>query len=186
MSVKLRFNLARDLFETFPEIRKDLSAEPDDQPSLDFMSELTVSTTPENAVTFCAYLLPRREAVWWGHQCLSQLPENLMPEDLEFMKFAEDWVRQPEDAQRILALNAAMDVDDKTPAVWLSLAAGWSGGSMVADEMSPLPPPPYMTAKAVNIAILSTLATVDMASRAEFLRNFVDIGAQLATGDSGE
>ncbi len=183
MTVKLRFNLAQDLFDAFPEIREDLTVEPSDKPSLEFVSELTASTTPENAVTFCAYLLPRREAVWWGHQCLSQLPELLLPEDMEFLRLAENWVRQPDEGERKSALNAAMEVDDKSPAVWISLAAGWSGGSMVADDMAPVPPPPHLTAKAVNVALLGTLANVDKTSRREVLRSFVDIGTQLATGE---
>ena len=183
MSVKLRFNLAQDLYEAIPEIREDLSVEPTDQPSLEFMSGLTASTTPENAVTFCAYLLPRREAVWWGFQCVSELPDLLSPQDAEFLQLAENWVRQPEEAERNIALNRAMEVDDKTPGVWVALAAGWSGGSMVADDMSPVPPLPHLTAKAVNIALLSTLAIVDTGSRREILNNFVDIGAQLAVGE---
>ncbi len=183
MSVTLRFNLAQDLYDAFPAIREDLSADPTDQQSLEFMSELTASATPENAVTFCAYLLPRRESVWWGFQCVSLFPEILAPDDPGFLQIAENWVRQPEESERNVALNAAMDVEEKTPAVWIALAAGWSGGSMLAENMSPVPPPSHLTAKAVNIALLSTLAIVDTASRREILKNFVDIGAQLASGE---
>lgn len=183
MTVKLRFNLAQDLFEAFPIIRDDISAEPSDKPSLEYLSELLVSATPENAITFCAYLLPRREAVWWGHQCLSQIPETLLPVDDEHMQLAENWVRQPEEHERVLALNAAMETDPKTPGVWIALAAGWSGGSMVEESMSPVPPPPYLTAKAINAGILGALASMDTLSRSKALKEFVDMGAQLAIGE---
>ncbi|TIW09783.1 MAG: hypothetical protein E5V81_30335, partial [Mesorhizobium sp.] len=38
---------------------------------------LLAGRVPEEAVTFCAYLLPERAAVWWGHECLSHLAELL-------------------------------------------------------------------------------------------------------------
>ncbi len=183
MTVKLRFNLAQDLFEAFPIIRDDISAEPSEMPSLEYLSELLVSPTPENAITFCAYLLPRREAVWWGHQCLIQVPEILLPIDNEHLLLAENWVRQPEEHERVLALNAAMETDPKTPGVWVALAAGWSGGSMVEEGMSPVAPPPYLTAKAINAGILGALASLDTISRSKSLKDFVDMGAQLAVGE---
>ena len=40
---------------------------------------------PEEAITFCAYLLPGRAAVWWAHECLSQLAELLGDRDLELL-----------------------------------------------------------------------------------------------------
>lgn len=183
MSVKLRFNLARDLFNAFPIIREDMSAEPSDKPSLEFLSVLSASPTPEDAVTFCAYLLPRREAVWWGIQCLSQIPDNLSPIDIEHIKLAEAWVRQPEEPERNLALSMAIDCELKTPGVWIALAAGWSGGSMVAEDMNPVPPPPYLTAKAVKAGLLGALAMIEISGRPATLKNFIDIGAKLATGE---
>ncbi len=182
MTINLRFNLAQDLFDTFPEIREDISAEPSDKPSLEYLSELVASATPENAITFCAYLLPRREAVWWGHQCLSQMPDLMSPIDNQHLLLAENWVRQPEEGERVAALNSAMATDPKTPGVWVALAAGWSGGSMVDEGMSPVPPPPFLTAKAINTGILGALADIDTVSRSQVLKSFVDMGEQLATG----
>ena len=183
MPVKLRFNLASDLFEALPEIRRDVSCEPADTPSLEYMAQLTSSQTPENAITFCAYLLPRREAVWWGHQCLSLLPQIQSPTDPDYLQLAENWVRNPEEPERNLALNAASQADPKTPAVWVALAAGWSGGSMVGEDMNPVPPPPFLTAKAINAGLLTALALVDTDSRRELLGQFVSLGSQLAAGN---
>jgi len=183
MTINLRFNLAEDLFEAFPEIHEDMSAEPSDKPSLEYLSELLVSATPENAITFCAYLLPRREAVWWGHQCLSQIPDMMAPVDNEHLILAENWVRQPEEPERVAALNSAMATDPKTPGVWIALAAGWSGGSMVEESMSPVPPPPFLTAKAINTGLLGVLAEIETGVRSQVLKNFVDMGAQIASGE---
>ena len=68
----------------------------------------------------------------------------------------------------------------KTPGVWIALAAGWSGGSMIGPDSVPVTPPPYLTAKAVNAGVLSVLARVDRKERASTLGRFVDMGIRLA------
>ena len=63
---RLRFVTARDLFEAYPVALDETDLEPTDAPSLDFMRALADSGEPEKAIGFCAFLLPRREAVGWG------------------------------------------------------------------------------------------------------------------------
>jgi hypothetical protein len=179
MSARLRFATARELFEAFPSALEDMGASPSDRPSLDFLSDLTTSPTPEDAVTFCAYLLPRRAAVWWGHQCLSRLPDLLAPHDRELLEVVEGWVREPEEERRYAALDAGMSAPAKTPGAWIALAAGWSGGSMAPPGMAPVPPPPFLTARAVNAGVLSALARVALKQRAAVLSACVAMGARL-------
>jgi hypothetical protein len=179
MLQQFQFRTARDVFEAFPVVADDMAAGPSERPPLDFLSDLAASPTPEDAITFCAYLLPRREAVWWGHQCLSSLPEILEEEDHAFLALAENWVREPNDEQRYAALDAGMASPTKTPGAWVALGAGWSGGSMVAADASPVAPPPYLTAKAINAAVLGALARIDVDGRAMMLRTFLEMGVQL-------
>jgi hypothetical protein len=181
MTQRLRFSTARDLFQAFPVALDDMVARPSDRGSLEFLKDLVAGPTPEDAITFCAYLLGLREAVWWGHQCLSLLPERLAPEDLVMMALAEDWVRRPEEDTRTKSLDAGMASRTKTPGVWIALAAGWSGGSMIGPDSMPVPPPPYLTAKAVNAGVLGVLARVDRKGRGPTLGRFVDMGIRLAT-----
>lgn len=181
MVQRLRFNTARDLFQAFPAALDDMVARPSDRGSLEFLKDLSASATPEDAITFCAYLLAHREAVWWGHQCLSLLPDKLAPEDMQLLGFAEDWVRRPEEETRIASLDAGMASPTKTPGVWIALAAGWSGGSMIGPDNAPVAPPPHLTAKAVNAGVLGVLARVDRLGRASTLGTFVDMGVRLAT-----
>ena len=180
MTQRLRFTTARDLFDAFPTALEDMVARPSDRGSLEFLRDLVAGPTPEDAITFCAYLLGRRESVWWGHQCLSLLPERLAPEDLGLLALAEDWVRRPEEDTRNRSLEAGMASPTKTPGVWIALAAGWSGGSMIGPDSVPVTPPPYLTAKAVNAGVLSVLARVDRKERASTLARFVDMGIRLA------
>jgi hypothetical protein len=181
MAQRLRFNTARDLFEAFPAALDDMAARPSGRPSLEFVRELAVSPTPEDAITFTAYLLASREAVWWGHQCLSMLADHLAETDQQLMALAEDWVRQPDEERRNHALEQGMAAPTKTPGVWIALAAGWSGGSMAGPDVPAVAPPPYLTAKAVNAGVLSVLARVDRTRRAKTLGTFVDMGIRLAT-----
>jgi len=180
MTQRLRFSTARDLFQAFPTALDDMAARPSDRGSLEFVRDLAGGATPEDAITFSAYLLGRREAVWWGHQCLNTLPDRLAPEDLSLLALAEDWVRRPEEATRIAALDAGMASKTRTPGVWIALAAGWSGGSMIGPDSMPVTPPPYLTAKAVNAGVLSVLARVDRNERAARLHSFVDMAIRLA------
>jgi hypothetical protein len=181
MTQGFRFNTARELFEAFPEAERDISAPPSDQDPVSFANALLASATPENAVTFCAYLLPRREAVWWGHQCLHRLPDTFEDGDAYYLDLAEGWVRDPDEGPRRAALEAGMRPRNKTPAVWIALAAGWTGGSMLPPNEPVVPPPAHLTAKAVNTAILSTLAKVDRRDRAGMLATFVRMALHLLT-----
>ena len=179
MSSRLRFSTARELFETFPTVAEDMMAPPTERPSIEYLRDLVTSPTPEDAVTFCAYLLPRRVAVWWGHQCLINLPEGLTGQDKGLLAAAEDWVREPEEDRRYAALDAGMAAQVKTPGAWIALAAGWSGGSMAPSGMAPVVPPPFLTARAVNAAILSAIARVPLKQRAVVLEACVSMGIQM-------
>ena len=57
--------------------------------------------------------------------------------------------------------------------------AGWSGGTMGPLNVSPIPPPPFLTPRAVNAAVLGLLARVDTDHRDEILRGFVEMAVKL-------
>jgi hypothetical protein len=179
MKNRLRFNTARELYDSFPTAAEDIMAAPTDQACLDFLRALGTSKTPEDAVTFCAYMLPRRVAVWWGHQCLTRLPATLARFDPDYLAIAEAWVREPEEDRRYAALDAGMAAGVKSPAVWICLAAGWSGGSLAPSGMAPVVPPPFLTARAVNAGILGALARIQARERLQTLQSCVSMGIGL-------
>ncbi len=180
MEPGLLFSTTRDLFEAFPNAAAEIRGRPDADQPLDFMAALAGSATPEEAITFGSYLLDRRRAVWWGHQCVSSLDRALSGPDVQMLQLAENWVREPEEQQRIIAMNQAMAAPLKTAGVWIALAAGWSGGSMSAPELPRVPPPPYLTPRAVTVGILTALALSGNAQRAATLQGFVSMGISLA------
>lgn len=179
MGNRVRFETARELFDAFPTAMEDMTAVPSPQPSLDFLRALLAGPTPEEAITFCAYLLPKRVAVWWGHQCLVNLSEGLTAQDRDLLAVAESWVREPEEDQRYAALEAGMAARVKSPGAWVALAAGWSGGSMSPSGMAPVVPPAHLTARAINAAVLSAVARVPPKQRAAVLSACVTMGIQM-------
>ena len=183
MSARIRFATARQVFEAFPAAREDIAAPPADEPPLAFAGALMRSQTPEDAISFCAYLLPRREAVWWACQCVSGLaPQPPGGTEPAAHRAAEAWVRDPEEEQRQAALREGLSADPARAATWLALAAGWSGGSMAAPELPAVPPPPQMTARAVRAAVFTAIAGVGAAARAEALQSCVEAGLRFAEG----
>lgn len=181
MEAALHYVAARDLFADFPEAAEDIRTQPASETPLDFIALLRKSKTPEEAIAFTAYVLPRRKAVWWGHQCLVGLDHLLSPQDRYMLQLAEAWVREPEEHLRYRALNEGLAVRHTTPGVWVALAAGWAGGSLSPPDLPRVPPPPALTPRAVNTAIMGVLAMVDMRHRGQTLGTFVDMGVGLAT-----
>jgi hypothetical protein len=177
---RIRFTTARDLFDAFPTALDDVEAEPSDEPSLEFLKSLITAGALEKAVAFCAYLLPRREAVWWGCVAMRMLMPHRAPKDDALLQVAEAWVREPEEERRQAALAAGTDGDRRSPATWVALAAGWSGGSIMPGETSSVPAPHHLTARAVRAAILMAASRIDARQRAERLRNSLEAGLKLA------
>ena len=144
-----------------------------DRPPLDFCRELLDGRVPEEAVTFCAYLLPERAAVWWAHECLSNVAELLADGDIELLALVHDWVGEPANPHYRAALSGVLDPSPATPGAWIALAAAWRDPS--ANMMST----GFPAAHAVNAGILAGLARVSLADRFAVLSAFVEMGIQM-------
>lgn len=180
-----RFSTARAVFDAFPQARGDITVQPTDDPPLAFLKSLIASATPENAVAFLAYLLPRREAVWWACQCIRTLNPSRNEGEEAALQAAEAWVREPEEEQRRAALQLAGDsADQGAAATWLAYSAGWSGGSMTTSD-PPVPAPPHLTAKAVRVAVLMALARIPVKQRRERLGACLTEGVRLVDVAAG-
>ena len=173
--------MARDLFEAIPKIAEDMTARPDTQDSLTFIEALARSGTPEEALTFSAYALMPRHAVWWGHECLRHADAKLGDEDRAMMELAAAWVGQPDEDHRYAALDAAMATEAKTPGVWIAFAAGWSSGSMSRRGQPAVPAPTFLAGRAVNAGVLSALARVGRDERQPMLQTYVKMARMLVS-----
>jgi hypothetical protein len=176
----IRFVTVRDLYEAFPMAQDDVGAAASDEPSLTFLRALTQKEAWPAAVSFCAYLLPRREAVWWGCQSLRRIRPVASPEDLRALDAAEAWVREPENDRRFAALAVGNQSSYRAPATWMALAAGWSGGSIVPPEMGHAPAAPDQTARAIRAGLMIAMAKVLNSEMSKVLKPCLEEGMSLA------
>jgi hypothetical protein len=183
MTRPIRFSTARQVFEAFETAADDIRTAPGDEEPLVFLNALVKGPTPEDAISFCAYLLPRREAVWWACQCLRQIEDSLSPVEDDLIGTAEAWVKDPDEPTRQAASEAAGSAPRQSPATWVAFGAAWSGGSITGPGNPPVPPPPYATAQAVRAAVLTALANVNWRERRDYLNASVMSALKLIDPD---
>lgn len=180
----LRFATARDVLEAFPTLAEDMLAAPAEREPLAFLGELADGETPEDAVSFCAYMLPRRDAVWWACRSVRALAPPREPIEDEALAAAEAWVRAPSEESRVHALNVGNAADPTRATTWAAFAAAWSGGNLSVGDHAGAPAPPYLTAKAARACLLIMLARVSATERRARLRSCIEGGIRLAVADT--
>jgi hypothetical protein len=181
MSSRIRFTTARQVFDTFATAATDIATQPTDEAPLIFIRKLALSDRPIDAIAFCAYLLPRREAVWWACQCVRAIQGEAVGEDAA-MKAAEAWVRDPEESMQRAALGLGASGNVRAATTWLAKAAGWSGGSIAPPGLAPVPPPPHLTAKAALAAIVLAMAKAGTRSQAGWIEACTEACIRFADG----
>jgi hypothetical protein len=178
-----RFATAREMVEAFPTARYHVRAKPADQPPVAFIESLVAARAFRDAVSSCAYLLPRREAVWWACQCLRATGKVLTGREQAALEAAEKWVKMPEEELRRAALDLGADGDPDSAAVWACRAAGWSGGTVGTGPKGPVRARPEATAGAVRAAVLIAATYVKLDQQEACLKSFVDDALRLVQRD---
>jgi hypothetical protein len=176
----VRFATVRALFDAFPTAQTDVDAEPSDAAPLVYVQSLADRGELGKAASFCAYLLPRREAVRWGCWCVRRLADKLPPDEHAALRAADVWVEDPEEPSRMAALELGMSSDYGWPSTWLALAAGWSGGNVLLNMDARAMAPPEQTAKAVRAAVLTIASRLAPSERTRGLRTCVDAAIRIA------
>jgi hypothetical protein len=177
---RLRFPTARALLESFNPLIIKLAVAPTDESPLVFLRNLSAQEKLDDAVTFCAHLLPRREAVWWACGSTRTLLGDIPQSRGAGLRAAEAWVHDPDDQHREAALRVGAQGDANDSLTWLALAAGWSGGMLKSHPQMQIAMPPYMTARAARIAILLSGRFVKPPERTLLMRASIANGIELA------
>ena len=74
MSTQLRFNAAGQVFDAFPRVTAEIGLRPNgEEAPVDFARRLLSRGAGFDPIVYVASVLPRREAVWWGCQCVRAL-----------------------------------------------------------------------------------------------------------------
>jgi hypothetical protein len=180
MSSRIRFGTARNVFEAFADLRHVAPPPRDGVGAIDYARKLLASPRPVHALVFLAYLLPRREAVWWAQQCvLAILGDGA--DDAAF-RAAAAWVRAPEEETRRAALTFGNVGEQDAATTWLALAAGWSGGSICAPDQASMAAPPSACAKAANAAIVLATCADGALAVAPWIKACAEAGIRFAEG----
>lgn len=176
---RIRFATVDDLYAAFPTAVTEVGEPAEQQPSPAFVEACLRTEKWDSALTYIAYLLGKREAVWWGCTCLRQVAID-GPTEEACIKAAENWVRTPDDSQRTRSLDLGMQASQQRPATWIALAAGWSSGNMSGDERFRIAPPPQLTAQGVRAAILSAATRIPLDQQPAVFRNWASTGLRYA------
>ncbi|WP_374309052.1 hypothetical protein [Methylocella sp.] len=177
MSPRLRFSAAEDLFEAYPTARLDVGAPAQGRSSLDFARALAGEGALKGALSFCAYLLPRYDAVVWGCACLrADAMDGALAAEEACLAAAEAWARTPEEPRRRAALDLAERSDKLAPATWMALAAGRAGGQMSVDGEHFAPIPPHATAQATRVALILAAGRAGFSGRDALMRGWIEAG----------
>lgn len=179
---RLRFTTAGDLLDAFPTAAVDIGiVDPRESPSADFLRQLVGRREFRAALSFCAYLLARREAVWWGCQSVREAGE-LLPGERPLVEAAEAWVRSPDEEHRLGALDLAGKSDTNLAGCWICFGAGWAGGTIKVDAEHSVPVAPQSTAQAVRAGVILAAARLVDADRAAIQQRWVEACVKLAQG----
>src|SRR5271165_2949820 len=180
MSTRLRFNAAAQVFEAFPRVTSEISLRPaEDEAPIDFARRLLSRGGGFDPIVYVASVLPRREAVWWGCQCLRALRGGRTDDAL---LAAEAWVRKPEEAERRAALQVGTSSDTGVSTTWLALAAGHSGGSIAPESAPPVHAWAEATATNLKAGLVLAIAQRPMAEVQAWIRACVEAGVRFADG----
>lgn len=154
-------------------------ARPETHPG-DYVAQLMEKKLYPDAVRFLAHSLPKREAVWWAWMCARRAAGDQAPPAIQAaLEATEKWIAQPNEERRRAAMAAAEKAGFGSAAGCAGLAAFFSGGSMAPPEAPPVPPGPYLTAKAVSGAVICAAVAEPEAAPGRF-DQFVAQGLDVA------
>jgi hypothetical protein len=134
------------------------------------------------AVRFLAYALPKREAVWWACMVIRQLGEPREAKLIVSLQAAEQWVRDPADANSRAAFAASKEAGLDSPAGCAALGAFLGGASLAPPNLAVVAPGPFMGARAVAGAVMLAAVQSEPQRAAERYRRFLALGFEVAGG----
>jgi hypothetical protein len=177
---RLRFATVADLYAAFPTAAVDVGVEASACGSVDFVRAQTGAGAFDAALSYCAYLLSRRCAVWWACACVRA--SSLAAGDAACVDAAESWALEPSETARLRALALGRAARGASAAGWAAKAAGWSGGDIGQSGGYRLEPAPQATAQAARGAVLIALGGAS-GERLDVARDWAAAALRLALGD---
>lgn len=174
----IRFDRVTELYAEMPETAKFIETPPEeDEGYRGFLERLRASHTPEEAVTFTAFALQPKAGIKWGFECVSSLIPDMGPDDARLMTLVGTWLEDDSSENRWNALQLALFAPRRSPAVYLGLAVGWSGGPLAPNDLVTVPP--WRAPRAISSAVMRAVGQMRTEHRGESLDFVLDRAAGL-------
>ncbi|WP_299733451.1 hypothetical protein [uncultured Tateyamaria sp.] len=174
----IRFDRVNDLYAEMPEIAKFIETPAEDDDGYrSFLERLRASQTPEDAVTFTAFALQAKAGIKWGMECVASLIPDMAPEDTKLMNLVSEWLDDPTSENRWKTLEVALFAPRRSPAVYLGLAVGWSGGPLAPNDLVTVPA--WRAPRALSSAVMRAVGQMRTEHRGESLDFVLDRAAGL-------
>ena len=166
------------------EFADDVTALADRAASADEMiAELATREKFQDALRLRAYLLEKRQAVWWGCHCLREELDEPLPEDqTAAVDSAADWVEDPCESRRRAAEAKAGDAKYSGPGASLALSAFWSDGSLAPDGSPEVEADKRLTSQGVAAALVAAAYVGDPTTAPDRFKAFLKRGQDMADG----
>jgi hypothetical protein len=134
-----------------------------------------------DALRLRAYLLTKREAVWWGYLCVrDDLDQPLPRAQMPALEAAATWVMEPDEKNRRAAEVRAAAVKYSGVGATLALSAFWSDGSIAPEGNPDVPPDERLTSQGVAAALISAAYHGDATRATSRIQSFLDRGKEIA------
>ena len=174
----LRYETPFELYSEMPQVKQMTQHRPrDDEENLEYLNRLAGSTTPEEAVTFAAFAAVPAMAIWWAYECLRIASDDMTAADRELMEHVANWCSYSDNENRYRVMSRSLYAPVRSPAVFLGLAVGWSGGPIAPNDSAAVPA--HRAPRAINSAVLSCLARAELQQRPVRLARFIDLASAL-------
>jgi len=166
----------------FLEFHEDIGVQAAVSPSPDeLIAKLADQEKFLDALRLRAYLLTKREAIWWGCLCVrDELDEPLRPPQSAAVKAAATWVVKPDEENRRAAEQRAAAAKYSGVGATLALSAFWSSGSLAPPGNPEVLPDERLTSQGVAAALISAAYMGDATKANERIQAFLTKGKEIA------
>ncbi len=172
---------AREILEQYDASEAALELDAEGTTPSAFLDSLFRARLFEDAITFLAYALPKREAVWWGLSCARDAtPSDAPPEQFEALTSVESWLEAPDDERRREAFTFAEKATYGAPAGCIALAAFFSEGSLAPADCPPVPVGEEFCARTVAAAVLLSSLQVSPDESPALAKDYAERGIETA------
>lgn len=149
-----------------------------------FVEHLSELGLYRDAIAFLAWVLPRREAVWWAWACAGDVAgEQPAPADARSLEATRLWIIEPTDANRRAAMAAAEATNFDSPAGMAGFAAFLCGDNLAPADapagVPAIPPDPSVAPRVIGgcICLAAAILPEGVADR---FRSFLKRGLEMA------